>query len=80
MSTSPYPPPPENKSAGPLARVQRRNHAITSTDAQEAATDRAHLLVTKQWLRLDDQARREMLRDIKFAHPELWRQIAEEIV
>lgn len=56
--------PPEKESARPLAK-----------DEQDKIS--AQIELCKAWLRASPQARRELLQDVKFAHPQLWIQLAE---
>ena len=37
----------------------------------------AQIDLCKAWLRASPQARRELLQDERFAHPQLWREVAE---
>jgi hypothetical protein len=59
--------PPEKEEAAPCG----------TAGSGERLESNPQIELCKAWLRASPQARRELLQDVKFAHPQLWREVAE---
>jgi len=68
--------PPRKKRACPLTRDKLTESDTAPHHAQ--VMESAHLTLPKSWIRFGNQSRMEFLRDVKAAHPAMWRVVSEE--
>lgn len=69
MSAAPDHSPPK-KEAAPAKEAAK--------SAAERLASNPQIALFKAWLRASPQARRELLQDVKFAHPQLWETVNRE--
>jgi len=60
--------PPEKEEAAPCG----------TAGSGERQQPNPQIELCKAWLRASPQARRELLQDVKFAHPQLWDEVNRE--
>ncbi len=53
-----------------IERCERTLHPLPSNDCEFASDP--HITITKLWMRLDEQLKREFLEDVMVANPYLW--------
>jgi len=70
------PPSPEKKNAP--SRQGKSTSDIGTFHTAPQAPDGPHLTLTKNWLRCGEQSRMDFLRDVRAAHPAMWRVVSEE--
>ena len=61
---------PRTCEPAPFQRCVRTGHAMQSSDCDSASDP--HITITKLWMRLDEQQKREFLADVRVANPDLW--------